>query len=91
MKTGAIQSFAECGSELNNEAKEFVNKSREFANTATAEMRRTGRRVQVAAEDAVKEGRHEIKEHPLTAVSLAVAGGLALGFFSGFMFASRRK
>ncbi len=91
MKTGAVQSFAECGSELNSETKEFVNKGREFASTTTAEMRRAGRRAQAAAEDAIEEGRHEIKEHPFTAVSLAVAGGLALGFLSGFMIGLRRR
>ena len=90
MKTAAaIDSFVERGSGLKNDTREFLDKGREFANTAAAELRRTGRRARVIAEDAIEEGRHEIKENPITAVSLAVVSGLVFGFFTGFLAARR--
>jgi len=90
MKTAtALENFAECGSELKNETREFAEKGREFLNTAATELRRTGRRARLVAADAIEEGRAEIKENPFTAVSLAVVSGLVFGFFSGILVARR--
>jgi hypothetical protein len=54
------------------------------------EVVRDLRRVRGKAEDMLEEGRHEIKTHPVMAVSAFLLGGMALGFVAGVFFSRRR-
>jgi ElaB/YqjD/DUF883 family membrane-anchored ribosome-binding protein len=83
LKTGA--------SEVAELAKDLSAKVSRKIDTAYDEARRNARRLKVAAEDAVEETRHEIKEHPLTAVAFTALGAFAIGMVAGWFTGRRRS
>lgn len=86
----AIEDLKNGASEVAEIARDFSAKVGRGIETAYDDVRRKARRIKVATEDAVEETRHEIKEHPLTAVALTAFGAFAIGMAAGW-FAGRRR
>lgn len=77
-------------SEVAEMARDISSRVGRKLDTAYDNARRTARHVKVAAEDAVEDTRREIKENPLTAVTLTALGAFAIGMAAGWL-ASRRR
>ena len=82
LKTGA--------SEVAEMARDISSRAGRKLDTAYNNARRSMRHFKVAAEDAVEDTRREIKDNPLTAVTLAAAGAFVIGMAAGWL-ASRRR
>jgi ElaB/YqjD/DUF883 family membrane-anchored ribosome-binding protein len=83
LKTGA--------SEVAELAKDLSVKVGRKLDSAYENTRRSVRQAKIAAEDAVEETRHEIKEHPLTAMGLTALGAFAVGMAAGWLVGGRRR
>lgn len=62
-----------------------VEELRRIVESAYDDMSRNVRKARYTAEDAIEEGRHEIKQHPLAAVGTATLAGVLIGFTIGWL------
>ena len=62
-----------------------VDDLRRIVESAYDDVSRNVRKAKYTAEDAIDQGRHEIKRHPLAAVGTATLAGLLLGFTIGWL------
>jgi ElaB/YqjD/DUF883 family membrane-anchored ribosome-binding protein len=65
-----------------------VEELRRIVESAYEDVSRNVRKAKHTAEDAIDEGRHEIKRHPLTAVGTAALAGVVIGFTFGWLVSS---
>jgi ElaB/YqjD/DUF883 family membrane-anchored ribosome-binding protein len=86
-----IEDLKNGASEVAELARDISAKAGRKLDTAYDSARRGVRQARVAVEDAVEETRHEIKERPLTAVTIAALGAFALGMTAGWLVAGRRR
>ena len=62
-----------------------VDDLRRIVESAYDDVSRNVRKAKYTAEDAIDQGRHEIKRHPLAAVGTATLAGILLGFAIGWL------
>ncbi|MEO6120295.1 MAG: hypothetical protein ABIP12_06350 [Terriglobales bacterium] len=90
MKTIPMNAVAERAAEFGGRVSELVGDVRGKAETARRDVTQNLRRTKRRAEDLLDEGRHGIKDHPISAVSAFLVAGLALGFAAGLLTGKRR-
>jgi ElaB/YqjD/DUF883 family membrane-anchored ribosome-binding protein len=86
-----IEDLRTGASEVAEMAKDLSAKVGRKIDSAYDSTRRGVRQARVAVEDAVEDTRHEIKEHPLTAVTFTALGAFAIGMAAGWLVAGRRR
>lgn len=91
MKPLAVSTAAQQATEFGGRMHEMAEEVRAKAESVQQDVTRNFRRAKVKAEEMLEEGRHEIKTHPLAAVSAFMFAGLALGFAAGMLVGSRRR
>jgi ElaB/YqjD/DUF883 family membrane-anchored ribosome-binding protein len=74
-----------------DKAKEISGKIKAHADTTYRRIEHGINRAKTAAEDAVEETRHEIREHPLTAVAIVAGSTFALGLLTGWLITRKTK
>ena len=62
-----------------------VEEIRHIVESAYDDVSRNVRKARYTAEDAIDQGVHEIKRHPLAAVGTATLAGLLVGFTIGWL------
>ena len=64
---------------------------RRIVESAYDDVSRNVRKAKYTAEDAIDQGRHEIKRHPLAAVGTAALAGLLVGFTIGWLASNANR
>lgn len=90
MKPIRVDALQERASEFGARVSEMAEDVRDKAETTRRDVTNNLRRTKRRAEDLLAEGRHEIKKHPVSAVSAFMVAGLAVGFAAGLL-AGKRK
>jgi len=62
-----------------------VDELRHIVESAYDDVSRNVRKARYTAEDAIDQGRHEIKRHPFAAVGTAALAGVVVGFAIGWL------
>jgi len=68
-----------------------VDDLRRIVESAYDDVSRNVRKAKYTAEDAIDQGRHEIKRHPLAAVGTAAVAGLLVGFTIGWLASNANR
>lgn len=84
--TAGAERVTEFGGRMN----ELADDLRAKAEAAQQDLNRNIRRAKAKAGDLMEEGRHEIKERPLAAVSAFMLTGAVLGFIAGVLVGRKR-
>jgi ElaB/YqjD/DUF883 family membrane-anchored ribosome-binding protein len=84
MKTPVNEAAARAN-ELAGIPAKVVDELRHIVESAYDDVSRNVRKARHTAEDAIDQGRHEIKRHPFAAVGTAALAGVLVGFAIGWL------
>ena len=90
MKTPVNEAAARAN-ELAAIPSKVVDDLRRIVESAYDDVSRNVRKAKYTAEDAIDQGRHEIKRRPLAAVGTAALAGLLVGFTIGWLASNANR